>query len=118
MAGSCEHVMNLWFPLQARNFMNNFSRVTVSYTEWVTKTCSATVKLFSNIQIEVFWIMTPCSDAVGYQSFGDLTASIFRVKCSTYTASQPREDLTKYATSSALRYIDGSLFCVMLCVTC
>jgi len=28
----------------------------------------------------VVWVMTPCSCVVGYQCFGDLASSIFRVK--------------------------------------
>jgi hypothetical protein len=33
-----------------------------------------------NIQIEVLWVATLYSVAVGYQRFGGLVASIFRVK--------------------------------------
>jgi hypothetical protein len=32
------------------------------------------------IQVEVFWIVTPCCDVVGYHRFEDLSGSIVRVK--------------------------------------
>jgi hypothetical protein len=31
-------------------------------------------------QVAVLWVMTPCTVVVGYQHFGGLAASIFRVK--------------------------------------
>jgi hypothetical protein len=35
-------------------------------------------------QVEIFWVVTPCSVAVGYQRFGDPTPSIFRAKYTSY----------------------------------
>jgi len=29
------------------------------------------------IQVDVFWVVNPCGCVVGYQRFGDQTASIF-----------------------------------------
>jgi hypothetical protein len=41
------------------------------------------------IQVDVFWDVTPCNVVVGYQRFGDLAASIFRVEVDT---SRERRD--------------------------
>jgi hypothetical protein len=34
-------------------------------------------KKVGRLQVQVFWVVTPCSVAVGYQRFVDLAASIF-----------------------------------------
>jgi hypothetical protein len=32
------------------------------------------------IRVEIFWVVTPCNDSVGYQRFEDLAAGIFMVQ--------------------------------------
>jgi len=51
-------------------------------------------RLLERIQVKVFWAVTPFSAAVGYQTFGGFSASIFRfsdvgILSQNYTVSQP-----------------------------
>jgi hypothetical protein len=41
----------------------------VGFFVYVSETGTETLKIFAYL-VEVFWVVTPCSDVVGYQRFG------------------------------------------------